>query len=121
MNRREWGRIGMAVVIAGTVAASAGWVGDLVVPANYPARSSYQVPGLTEPTVALASLQRSWPAGLDQAGSQYRLIGFMNAIWARGWPPPIPLRASGRARSARPATALIRTVPIASVPICGAW
>lgn len=80
MNRREWSKISAAIAVAVMVAASAAWVGDLAIPAVYPARSAYKVPGLTEPTVDLASLQRSWPAGMDQAGSRPRLIGYMVAI-----------------------------------------
>jgi cytochrome c len=80
MHRREWGKIGAGIAMAIVVAGAAGWVGNLAVPAVYPARSAYQVPGLTEPTVDLASLQRSWPAGMDQAGSRPRLIGYMTVI-----------------------------------------
>jgi cytochrome c len=70
----------MAVAVAVSVAATAGWVGQLLVPAVYPSRSAYLVPDLAEPTVDLASLQRSWPAGMGQEGSRPRLIGYMVAI-----------------------------------------
>lgn len=80
MRRGEWVKVGASVATAIAAVAGASWAGDLLVPAIYPERSAYQVPGLTEPTVDLASLQRSWPAGMDQAGSRPRLIGYMVAI-----------------------------------------
>lgn len=80
MDRERWGRIGGAVAGALTVAAVASWLGDLLVPVSYPGRSAYRVPGLAEPVVDLASLQRSWPSGMGDPGSRPRLIGYMRAI-----------------------------------------
>lgn len=80
MDRREWRRIGAAVGAAGAVMAGGSWIADLLVPIRYPGQSAYSVPGLAEPVVDLASLQRSWPSGLAEPGSRPRLIGYMSRI-----------------------------------------
>lgn len=79
MASRKWRIIG-SVSVAATVVLGASWVSDLLVPIRYPVRSAYQVPGLAEPVVDLATLQRSWPAGMAEPGSRPRLIGYMSRI-----------------------------------------
>ncbi len=88
MDGHEWGRIGGAVTMATVALIGCGLAGSLFVPASYPAQSGYAVPGLVEPSVDLASLQRSWPAGMDKPGSEARLIGFMSRIERTATPAP---------------------------------
>ncbi len=80
MNRWEWTRTGAAIGAAIAVLLGGSWVGSLAVPSEYPARQGYQVPGLTEPPIDLASLQRSWPAGLSEPGGAVRLVAYMSNI-----------------------------------------
>lgn len=88
MNGWEWTRLGMALSGAVVVVFLGGWAGTLMVPTEYPARQGYEVPGLPEPTVDLAALQRSWPAGLSEPGSPVRLAAYMARI-ERSAPPPV--------------------------------
>jgi len=69
-----------AISFALATAFGAGWIGNLAVPETYPSVAGYVVPGLDEPLVDRGSLQRSWPAGLDQPGSQVRLISYMTKV-----------------------------------------
>ena len=80
MDRREWGRIGGAVAMAVVAMIGCGLVAGQFVPASYPTQPGYVVPDVSEPPVDLASLQRSWPAGMSEPGSEARLIGYMSRI-----------------------------------------
>jgi len=89
MASRKWRIIG-GVGAAITVALGGSWLGDLMVPIRYPGRSAYQVPGLEEPVVDLAAIQRSWPGGMAEPGSRPRLIGYMNRIDRMAMPARAP-------------------------------
>jgi cytochrome c len=91
-----------AVTAALVVALGGAWVGDLAVPENYPAVAGYVVPGMAEPLVDRASLQRSWPAGLDQPGGRIRLIGYMAKVDRGAIPPPAVSEAAGPVAAPEP-------------------
>ena len=94
-----------AVTAALSVAMGAGWVGSLAVPERYPTVAGYVVPGMEEPLVDRASLQRSWPAGLDQPGGRVRLIGYMAKV-DRGTVPAPAMMAPTAAAASEPEVAL---------------
>ncbi|MDB5447972.1 MAG: hypothetical protein JWQ97_3289, partial [Phenylobacterium sp.] len=56
------------------------WMTDLVFPETYLAKPGYKVPGVIEPAVDLASLQRTWPAGLSQQGGRVNVRDYMSNI-----------------------------------------
>lgn len=93
MASRKWRIIG-GVAAAVTVVLGGSWLGDLLVPIRYPMRSAYQVPGLEEPVVDLAALQRSWPGGMAEPGSRPRLIGYMSRIDHMAMPARAPAAAA---------------------------
>lgn len=73
-------KIGAAVAgVAFTMLVIRGVTG-LVYPETYLSRPAYKVPGVSEPAVDLAALQRSWPAGLRQEGGPAELRGYMSNI-----------------------------------------
>lgn len=76
------------VAAAVSVMLGGGWVASLMVPETYPAQAGYQVPGMTEAPVDLASLQRSWPGGLSEPGGRLRLIGYMRKVERGTIPAP---------------------------------
>jgi cytochrome c len=53
---------------------------EFVFPETYAARPGYKVPGVSELPVDLASLQRSWPAGLREQGGGANVREFMGNI-----------------------------------------
>jgi cytochrome c len=55
-------------------------VTDLVFPETYVATPAYKVPGVSEPAVDLASLQRSWPSGLAEEGGRTNVRDYMSNI-----------------------------------------
>ena len=55
-------------------------IDDRVFPATGFGELAYKVPGVSEPGVDLASLQRTWPAGLSEAGGREKLRGYMGEI-----------------------------------------
>jgi cytochrome c len=85
-NRRTY--IWTSITAAVAVMLGGSWAGSLLVPENYPVRPGYNVPGMTEPPVDLASLQRSWPAGMAQPGGELRLIGYMTKVEHGAIQPP---------------------------------
>jgi cytochrome c len=80
MDRWEGLKIGAAVTGMALVLFAIRWIDNLVFPVTGFAELAYKVPGVSEPTVDLASLQRSWPDGLSQAGGRARLRGYMSNI-----------------------------------------
>lgn len=77
-----WEGLKIGAAAAGTVLALSviRWIDDRVFPATGFAELAYKVPGVSEPTVDLASLQRSWPAGLSETGGRDKLRGYMSNI-----------------------------------------
>jgi cytochrome c len=65
-----WERLKIVGAFTGTVLVFFGihWIDDLAYPREYAARPGYRVPGVDQPSVDLASLQRAWPAGLAEHG-----------------------------------------------------
>jgi cytochrome c len=80
MDTRE--RLKFGAAIAGTclVFLVIHWTADLVYPTTYAAKPGYRVPGVDEPSVDLASLQRSWPAGLGEQGGRASVRDYMSNI-----------------------------------------
>jgi cytochrome c len=73
---KAWAAIGVAT----TVLLGGFWVGDMLVPSEYPGRMGYKVPDVTAPSVDLAALQRNWPRGLSEPGGDVRLVNYMAHI-----------------------------------------
>lgn len=94
MEPGRWRMVGGAVGAAILVAVSASWVADLLVPIRYPGLAAYRVTGLEEPVLDLASLQRSWPAGLAEPGDRPRLISYMSRIDRMAMPARAPTAAA---------------------------
>jgi cytochrome c len=77
-----WERLKIGVAVAGTalVFLAIHGVTDLVYPETYLAQPAYKVAGVSELPVDLASLQRSWPAGLNEQGGRANVRAFMGDI-----------------------------------------
>ncbi|CAN7233679.1 cytochrome c family protein [Phenylobacterium sp. LjRoot225] len=76
-----WEKFKFGAAIAGVVLLISvlRWTTDLVFPETYVTEPAYKVPGVNEPAVDLASLQKSWPGGLSQPG-RAKLRGYMSNI-----------------------------------------
>ena len=98
MNWMRWSRIGAATAAGVAAVLASGWIGDQLVPVRYPANPAYDVPGVTEPPVNLAALQREWPGGLGDPNGRTRLIGYMERI-ERG---AVPMAAASAAEATAP-------------------
>jgi cytochrome c len=94
-----WERLKIGTATTGVVILLLGirWVTDRVYPETYLAEPAYKVPGVVEPTVDLGALQRSWPAGLGEAGGRANLRDFMgniqNVVVPKGPEEPPPSAA----------------------------
>lgn len=77
-----WEKLKFGGAIAGTALAMVviRGVTGLVYPQTYVATPAYKVPGVNEQAVNLASLQRSWPAGLTEQGGAGNLRHYMSNI-----------------------------------------
>jgi cytochrome c len=77
-----WERLKFGVAITGTALSILviHWITDLVYPETYVAKPGYKVPGVSEPAVDLAALQRSWPAGLSEEGGRANVRDYMRNI-----------------------------------------
>jgi cytochrome c len=77
-----WERLKIGAAVAGTALLFLviHGVTDLVYPETYLAEPAYKVAGVSEPSVDLASLQRSWPAGLNEQGGRANVRAFMGNI-----------------------------------------
>lgn len=80
MDTWERLKIGAAIAGAGLLLSVIRWTADLVYPETYVAKLGYRVPGVSEPAVDLASLQRSWPAGLGGQGGRANVRDYMSNI-----------------------------------------
>lgn len=78
MDRWEWTKVGTAVAAAVAVMLGGAWFAGEVMKVSYPEGRGYGVEGVSP--VDLASLQRSWPAGLAQPGDPAELRGYMHNI-----------------------------------------
>jgi cytochrome c len=77
-----WERLKIGAAVAGTavVIIALRSISDSVYPETYVAVPAYKVPGVSELPVDLASLQRSWPAGLREQGGRANVRDFMGNI-----------------------------------------
>ncbi len=77
-----WERLKIGAAGTGTVLVIfvLRWISDLVFPETYVATPAYRVPGVSVPVVDLASLQRSWPAGVSEQGGHAKLRDYMTNI-----------------------------------------
>ena len=77
-----WERLKIGAAVAGTALLMFALhvISDLVYPETYVARPGFKVAGVSEPTVDLAALQRSWPAGLAVTGGRAQLRDYMSNI-----------------------------------------
>lgn len=77
-----WERLKFGVAIAGTGLAMLviHTVSGVVYPQTYARTPAFKVPGVNEQAVNLASLQRSWPAGLSEQGGAGNLRRYMSNI-----------------------------------------
>jgi len=77
-----WERLKIGVAAAGVAGAFVviHWITVLVFPETYATIPGYKVAGVSELAVDLASLQRSWPAGLSAQGGRTNVRDFMSNI-----------------------------------------
>jgi len=77
-----WEKLKFGAAGAGTVAVLfvIHWATGLVYPETYLGELAYKVPGVDEQAVNLASLQRSWPGGLREAGGRGQVRAYMSNI-----------------------------------------
>jgi len=80
MDTWERLKFGAAITGTGLVFLVIHWITDLVFPETYVAKPGYKVAGVSEPAVDLASLQRSWPAGLSEQGGRASVRDYMSNI-----------------------------------------
>lgn len=93
----SWETIKIGAALAGTaglILALQALTG-LVYPDTYVTKAAYKVPGVSEPGVDLAALQRAWPSGLGAEGGPAKLRHYMSNI------EKVALPASGHAPSAQ--------------------
>jgi len=77
-----WERLKIGIALAGVALVFVvikGMTG-VAFPETYTVRQGYKVPGVSEPGVDLASLQRSWPEGLRVQGGRATVRGYMSNI-----------------------------------------
>jgi cytochrome c len=77
-----WEKLKIGVAVTGTafVFLVIHWTTDLVYPATYAAKPGYKVPGVDDPPVDLASLQRRWPVDLGEQGGRASVRDYMSNI-----------------------------------------
>ena len=77
-----WERLKIGSAIAGTALFIyvLNRITDLAYPETYLAAPAYKVPGVSEPVINLAALQRTWPAGLGEEGGRARVRDYMSNI-----------------------------------------
>jgi cytochrome c len=77
-----WERLKIGVAVAGTALVLLGLrsISEIVYPETYLATPAYKVAGVSDLPVDLASLQRSWPAGLREQGGRANVRDFMGNI-----------------------------------------
>jgi cytochrome c len=93
-----WERLKIGAAITGTVVVMfvIHSITGLVFPETYVAKPGYKIAGVSEPAVDLGSLQRSWPAGLSEAGGRAELRDYMSNIEKAS----VPLSAGAPAAAA---------------------
>ena len=86
MDRWEWTKVGMSVFAAGLVIVVGNFLGGQLIDGEYPDRQGYPIEGVAP--VDLASVQRSWPAGLSRPGDEALMRGYMANIEKAVLPVP---------------------------------
>ena len=98
MDRWEWTKVGTSVVLAVGVLVVGNWISGMMFDVQYPERQGYPIEGVAP--VDLATVQRSWPAGLSRP-DEAMLRGYMAHIDKA----VLPLSAAGSA------------APVAAAPV----
>ena len=98
MDRWEWTKVGTSVVLAVGVLVVGNWISGMMFDVQYPERQGYPIEGVAP--VDLATVQRSWPAGLSRP-DEAMLRGYMAHIDKA----VLPLSATGSA------------APVAAAPV----
>lgn len=80
MDTWERLKFGAAITGTGLVFLVIHFITGLVFPETYVTKPGYKVAGVSEPAVDLASLQRSWPAGLSDQGGRANVRDYMSNI-----------------------------------------
>jgi cytochrome c len=82
-------RLKIGIAITGTALVFLGLqlISGLVYPDSYLAKPGYKVPGVSEPAVDLATLQRRWPAGLREQGGRAYVRDYMDNVKNASVPP----------------------------------
>jgi cytochrome c len=78
MDRWEWTKVSASVILAVGVIVVGNLASGLVFDVQYPEQQGYPIDGVAP--VDLASVQRSWPAGLSHAGDEAKIRGYMANI-----------------------------------------
>jgi cytochrome c len=91
-------KITAAIVGSVALVAVVRWIGADVFYAASPADPAYNVPGVTQPTIDLAALRRSWPQALKSQEARVRLLSYM-----RDLPKEVASNAAPGATPAPPA------------------
>jgi len=86
MDRWEWTKVGASVILAVGVILAGDFLAGQVIDDQYPDRQGFPIEGVAP--VDLASVQRSWPAGLSQPGDEAKLRGYMANIERAVLPVP---------------------------------
>lgn len=82
MARPDRMRIAAILAAAVAVVAALTWFVRIAIRPDYPETPAVAVDGQDAPAVDLASVQRSWPSGVDDRLARARLKGFMHDIEA---------------------------------------
>jgi cytochrome c len=77
MNLLGYTKITTAIVGAVVLVGLAHWAAGDVYRVSYPEKPGYVVPGVTEPPVDLAALDRSWPQALQTDKARAGLLAYM--------------------------------------------
>jgi cytochrome c len=80
MDTWERLKFGAAITGTGLLFFVIHWADDLAYPPEYAAKPGYKVPGVDQPPVDLAALQRAWPRGLGEQGGRANVRGYMSDI-----------------------------------------
>jgi len=77
MNLLGYTKITASIVGAVVLLGAVHWVAADVYRVTYPEKPGYVVPGVTEPPVDLAALDRNWPQALETEKSRAGLLAYM--------------------------------------------
>jgi cytochrome c len=77
-----WEKLKIGIAVTGTVVVMVAIhsATDLLFPDTYVSKPGYKIAGVEQPAVDLASLQRTWPAGLRREGGASNVRDYMTNI-----------------------------------------